>query len=119
MCLKFDHHLIAKGKLKAGKSPYFCTALVFYILGLTTTMVVMHVSKAAQPALLYLSPAGILSVLLTALVRGELKEMFAFSTEAVTEEEDDKKSEGSDLSESEEPLIKSTESPVKRRSAKK
>lgn len=119
MCLKFDHHLIAQGKLRAGKSPYFCTALVFYLVGLTTTMAVMHVFKAAQPALLYLSPAGILSVLLTALVRGEVKEMFAFSTELAPEEDAGKRSDGSDSSDSEEPLAKSTGSPLKRRSTKK
>jgi minor histocompatibility antigen H13 len=37
--------------------PYFWTVLLAYILGLTTTVVVMHTYKAAQPALLYLSPA--------------------------------------------------------------
>jgi minor histocompatibility antigen H13 len=37
--------------------PYFITNLVAYIAGLVTTIVVMHTFKAAQPALLYLSPA--------------------------------------------------------------
>jgi hypothetical protein len=34
--------------------PYFNAALSAYILGLGTTMTVMHVFHAAQPALLYL-----------------------------------------------------------------
>ncbi|PJF18516.1 Peptidase A22, presenilin signal peptide domain-containing protein [Paramicrosporidium saccamoebae] len=88
LCLKFDHHLIASKRIAKNRSPYFTTALVFYILGLLTTMAVMHIYKAAQPALLYLSPAGILSVLLTAIVRGELKEIFAFTTEPAAVEEE-------------------------------
>ncbi len=34
--------------------PFFSTALTAYVLGLVTTMTVMHTFKAAQPALLYL-----------------------------------------------------------------
>jgi minor histocompatibility antigen H13 len=37
--------------------PYFLAVLSAYIAGLTTTVIVMHTFKAAQPALLYLSPA--------------------------------------------------------------
>lgn len=37
--------------------PYFWTVLASYVAGLVTTVVVMHKWKAAQPALLYLSPA--------------------------------------------------------------
>jgi minor histocompatibility antigen H13 len=36
---------------------YFWTGIVSYIIGLATTMAVMHYFRAAQPALLYLSPA--------------------------------------------------------------
>jgi minor histocompatibility antigen H13 len=38
----------------------------------------MHTFKAAQPALLYLSPACIGSVILCALARGELAQLWAF-----------------------------------------
>ena len=34
--------------------PYFIASLVAYVAGLATTMLVMHVFHAAQPALLYL-----------------------------------------------------------------
>lgn len=37
--------------------PYFWTGIVSYLIGLGTTMWVMHTFKRAQPALLYLSPA--------------------------------------------------------------
>jgi minor histocompatibility antigen H13 len=61
--------------------PYFIASFIAYCLGLGTTIYVMHVFKAAQPALLYLSPACILSVLITGLARGELKEVFAYTSE--------------------------------------
>ena len=47
---------------------------VAYILGLAGTIVVMHVFKHAQPALLYLVPACLGAPFLVALVTGEIKE---------------------------------------------
>ncbi|KAI8587491.1 signal peptide peptidase-domain-containing protein [Geranomyces variabilis] len=86
LCLKFDHHryLTSPAGKKNPRSrsfpkPYFAACFVAYVLGLITTVVVMHNFKAAQPALLYLSPACIFSVLLTGLARGELKQVFAFA----------------------------------------
>jgi minor histocompatibility antigen H13 len=73
LCLKFDK--------KQNTNSYFAAGLVAYVAGLLTTMAVMHTFKAAQPALLYLSPACILSALSVALVKGQLPALFAFSTE--------------------------------------
>lgn len=56
--------------------PYFTACLAAYIAGLVTTMGVMHFFGAAQPALLYLSPACALSVVLVALQRHELAELW-------------------------------------------
>lgn len=83
LCLRFDEHVGKKNPEKNGNfaKSYFTTCFISYILGLLTTMVVMHTFKAAQPALLYLSPACILAPLSVATVRGELKELFSFSTE--------------------------------------
>ena len=67
--------------------PYFHSALVAYVAGLATTLFVMIQFNAAQPALLYLVPACLGSSLLCALVRGELKELFAYSEEEEEEEE--------------------------------
>ena len=106
LSLRFDHHLIAQGKLQKGRSPYFHTALVFYVIGLSITMVVMHIFKAAQPALLYLSPAGILSVLLTATVRGELKDVFTFNAEVPTIENEPSSDESDSEEEDPEPIPK-------------
>lgn len=91
LCLKFDRHLqLKKASSKEAASipahmPYFKCAVAAYVAGLSVTMGVMHFFKAAQPALLYLSPACILSALGTALFRGELKEMFEFSVQPETE----------------------------------
>lgn len=51
----------------------------------------MHTFKAAQPALLYLSPACILSVLAVAAARGEVSQLWSYN-DGDEEEEDKKKS---------------------------
>lgn len=101
LCLRFDRHMawnrnpVGEFRSTAFPKPYFRSCLIAYILGLATTMLVMHVFHAAQPALLYLSPACILSSLLTAVIRGELKDLFAYTTE-VEEDEEKKKSSAKD-----------------------
>ncbi|KAJ2354356.1 hypothetical protein GGF43_003270 [Coemansia sp. RSA 2618] len=62
--------------------PYFTACMAAYVAGLATTIAVMHTFKAAQPALLYLSPACILAVVGTAVVRGELSQVFAYAEES-------------------------------------
>jgi len=64
LCLRFDLSRYAKANpsidVTARSSfpkPYFYCAIASYIIGLATTMTVMHWSQHAQPALLYLSPA--------------------------------------------------------------
>ncbi|KAI1316461.1 hypothetical protein EDD11_009951 [Mortierella claussenii] len=86
LCLRFDQHLAGTKNPNLGRStrfskPYFTACFVAYALGLGTTIYVMHTFKAAQPALLYLSPACILSVLIMGLARGEIKEVFAYTSE--------------------------------------
>ncbi|KAK9897676.1 hypothetical protein P389DRAFT_183385 [Cystobasidium minutum MCA 4210] len=75
--------------------PYFHAVLASYIAGLVTTIVVMHQFKAAQPALLYLSPACILSVVFTALFRGELQAFWNW-----TDEDEDSKAKETDKEQS-------------------
>ena len=70
--------------------PYFHSALFGYVLGLATTLYVMIVFEAAQPALLYLVPACLGSSLLCAAVRGEMKALFDYSEEEEEEEEEQK-----------------------------
>jgi len=75
--------LLCRFDFNSGRTwyPYFHATYIAYILGLLLTIVIMHTFKAAQPALLYLVPACLSAPLLVALVRGELKELFAYSEE--------------------------------------
>ena len=68
LALRYDFSSYVRRTLKrnpdaspaAGDSyskPYFLAVMVAYIAGLATTVAVMHIFEAAQPALLYLSPA--------------------------------------------------------------
>eukprot|EP00325_Prymnesiales_sp_UTEX-LB-985_P022019 CAMPEP_0174721196 /NCGR_PEP_ID=MMETSP1094-20130205/35554_1 /TAXON_ID=156173 /ORGANISM="Chrysochromulina brevifilum, Strain UTEX LB 985" /LENGTH=350 /DNA_ID=CAMNT_0015921833 /DNA_START=14 /DNA_END=1066 /DNA_ORIENTATION=- len=61
--------------------PYFISNLIAYEIGLVATVGVMHFFDAAQPALLYLVPACIGTSLLTALARGEVKDVINFTRE--------------------------------------
>lgn len=100
LALRFDRHMSwkknASGNFRSTdfSKPYFTSCLFAYFLGLVTTMAVMHIFHAAQPALLYLSPACILSVITTGFARGELKEVFAYVAEEEDKDKDkkDKKS---------------------------
>jgi minor histocompatibility antigen H13 len=64
LCLRFDLARYAKAhstkdvtSRSSFTKPYFWVGIVSYVLGLATTMGVMHWTRHAQPALLYLSPA--------------------------------------------------------------
>lgn len=89
LCLRFDYHLYLVSLNKKYtpekiynfnfKTPYYNAAVIAYIIGLVTTIVVMHVFKAAQPALLYLSPACIIAPISVAFFKNQLKELFSYS----------------------------------------
>lgn len=83
LCLRYDYFRAGSPENYKFPAPYFRNSLIGYILGLSVTIGVMHTFKAAQPALLYLSPAGILAPLLTAVFLGDLKELFDFGAEAI------------------------------------
>lgn len=79
LALRYDLHRSPSRSYKAPFSkPYFNSALVAYVLGLLATIIVMHNFRAAQPALLYLSPACITSFFLTAVARGDLAQALAY-----------------------------------------
>lgn len=75
---------------------YFTATVIGYVIGMVATLVFMSVFQHAQPALLYLVPAVLISLWGTGLVRGELKEMWEF-TESIDGQPDmqdeDKKQE--------------------------
>lgn len=107
LCLRLDLHMETVRHFDQKKTglpptatdkfakPYFTTCLIAYFLGLLTTVVVMHNFKAAQPALLYLSPACIGSVALLSAARGEFKQAWSWTTEDDDKEDkaEEKKSE--------------------------
>ncbi|KAF9202169.1 hypothetical protein BGZ49_007641 [Haplosporangium sp. Z 27] len=85
-CLRFDQHRAGiknpeLGRSKQFRKPYFTACLAAYILGLSASFYVMHISKTTQPTLMYLAPACILSVLMTASIRGEMKQVFGYTSE--------------------------------------
>ncbi|ORY05123.1 peptidase A22B, signal peptide peptidase [Basidiobolus meristosporus CBS 931.73] len=104
LCLRFDHALALERasakkdvpkeylKIKDYPTPYFNACFIAYVVGLLTTFVVMHTFQAAQPALLYLSPACGLAPVILAVKNGELKKLFEYKTEVEKEPEDKGKS---------------------------
>ncbi|KAF8441531.1 signal peptide peptidase-domain-containing protein [Boletus edulis BED1] len=78
LALRYDHARAEKMKTSFTKA-YFSVTLTAYVVGLVTTMTVMHMMGKAQPALLYLSPACILSLFVTAVVRGEVDDVWSWS----------------------------------------
>ncbi|KAK9820672.1 hypothetical protein WJX74_004224 [Apatococcus lobatus] len=61
------------------KRKYFVSAFGGYVLGLGTTIAVMVIFNAAQPALLYIVPAVLGAVGAHAAIRNEFSEVFNFS----------------------------------------
>jgi len=83
LLLRYDLSKKSKARI------YFYSTLIAYFMGLISTILVMHLFKHAQPALLYLVPACIATPLLVALIRGEIKSLFAY--EDHPEEKSEKK----------------------------
>lgn len=99
LALRFDQHLHLKSiptkdlthftrRDTSFAKPYFYATLTAYVAGLATTMGVMHVFQAAQPALLYLSPACVAAVAIKAVQRGETGLVWSWKDE--DDEEGDK-----------------------------
>lgn len=72
LLLRYDYSLKRKSKV------YFYATFIAYFMGLMATIFVMHVYKHAQPALLYLVPACVITPLCVATVKGDLKSLFAY-----------------------------------------
>jgi minor histocompatibility antigen H13 len=82
LLLRFD-----RSPGRAGKAGYFVPAFAGYVAGLVTTIAVMNAFQAAQPALLYIVPAVLGAVGVTAVARGEVAQVLAFSEEEEEEGE--------------------------------
>jgi minor histocompatibility antigen H13 len=72
----------------AFSKPYFAASLVGYVAGMIATLLVMSIWQHAQPALLYLVPGVLVSIWSTALVRGEVKQMWNYAEEVSGEAAD-------------------------------
>ncbi|CAE6434466.1 unnamed protein product [Rhizoctonia solani] len=85
---RLDMHLRRKRIMKESDGEtYFRATMIGYMVGLSMAFAAMHVFKAAQPALLYLSPSCCLSFILTALKRNEWKYVWAWEDGAEEEKE--------------------------------
>ncbi|CAK1553103.1 unnamed protein product [Leptosia nina] len=80
LLLRFDK------SLKRNSEFYFRATFSAYILGLLATILVMHVFKHAQPALLYLVPACLGTPLTLALLRGDINALFNYEDQPAIEE---------------------------------
>lgn len=58
---------------------YFYASMAGYLVGMLVTLAMLLVFKHGQPALLYLVPGVLGSMLLTSLVRGEFKELWMYT----------------------------------------
>tara|TARA_R110002050_G_scaffold186573_1_gene320906 strand:+ start:1590 stop:1856 length:267 start_codon:yes stop_codon:yes gene_type:complete len=74
------------GSLKKLKPTFFNTTFLSYILGLATTIFVMHTFQAAQPALLYLVPFCVGSSIITGLATGSLGKLVNYEEEETVTE---------------------------------
>lgn len=62
---------------------YFYGGLIGYMVAIITTVIIMLVFEHGQPALLYLVPACLLSVIINALRFGEFKKIWDFNEEEI------------------------------------
>ncbi|KAI0475952.1 signal peptide peptidase-domain-containing protein [Xylariaceae sp. FL0804] len=76
--------------LKASAFPkiYFHAAMTGYLIGMTVTLVMLLTFKHGQPALLYLVPSVVFATWATAAVRGEVREMWAYTEDGSLDKED-------------------------------
>jgi minor histocompatibility antigen H13 len=88
----------ADTQAKSFPKPYFSATIFGYLAGMVTTIVVMQVAEHAQPALLYLVPGVLLSLWGTALLRGDLQELWRYSE---LPEDEDKTQDGDTTEKSE------------------
>ncbi|KAL4956225.1 signal peptide peptidase-domain-containing protein [Aspergillus filifer] len=72
---------------------YFKASIVGYTVGMVTTLVVMQIFDHPQPALLYLVPGVLISLWGTALVKGQIRDMWEFSDAEDEEEATEKKND--------------------------
>lgn len=71
-------------------TPYFYGAIIGYLVAIVSTVVVMFMFDHGQPALLYLVPGVLLSVLFNAWRLGELQKVYDHSEENLAKKQEEK-----------------------------
>ena len=96
LMLRFDIYLYNKAKKDISKfgfsfknMKYFLITFIFYNLGIIITLTSMYFFNHAQPALLYLVPCTLVSSTFTALLNKDIKTLWNFNEEKISEEEED------------------------------
>jgi minor histocompatibility antigen H13 len=84
MMLRFDAHLSKKNG-KSNQNIYFKVCFISYVFALITTVYILHTFQHGQPALLYIVPFIIFSVLGLSVIRGEFSELINYSEEKPAE----------------------------------
>jgi len=71
---------------KGGRTKFFRSAFIGYVVGLAATIAVMNTFQAAQPALLYIVPAVLIATFGHATAVNEVKELFHWQEKAEEEQ---------------------------------
>ena len=74
-CIRFGRYLAKTKNIDSEKTSYVCPMLTAYSVALITCGLCLVVFESAQPALLYISPALIVTAFFVALERGHVKDM--------------------------------------------
>eukprot|EP00177_Eucheuma_denticulatum_P004754 GFKZ01008640.1.p1 GENE.GFKZ01008640.1~~GFKZ01008640.1.p1 ORF type:complete len:377 (-),score=39.44 GFKZ01008640.1:1675-2805(-) len=86
LMLRFDIRNVSVTSPIPSLLPYFFGAVASYVGGLIATYVALTVFEAAQPALLYLVPANLLTAIILAVVRKEFSQLLAYTEEEAVDE---------------------------------
>jgi len=109
MCLRFDAflHKSGRGVATSGAAgeeelssfssfpkPYFLRVYLSYVVSLLVTAAVMFFFSRPQPALLYLVPGTILTLLCSSHLRGDLEALWAYNEEDMAPKKKTEEAEG-------------------------
>lgn len=86
LMLRFDLRNVSIAAPIPSRLPYFFGAVLSYVGGLIATYIALTVFEAAQPALLYLVPANLLTAMIMATVRKEFSQLIAYTEEETVDE---------------------------------
>ncbi|CAN8065639.1 unnamed protein product [Agarophyton chilense] len=109
LMLRFDVRHCNLSQSIPSRLPYFFGAIVAYIAGLVATYMALTVFQAAQPALLYLVPACLLTALGMSAINSEIGELIMYTEEEEDEKSATKKGDALDSTDSSTDVLKSAD----------